>query len=481
MPLHLYVRSALSMYLLSLSALLGLMSISLTCSAHGGTPRVLSLHPPLTAESPFWIVDTLGLFRGDSTEQMSLMNPRSSQAWSWLCDDAVDPTLGVDALIVLDPETLVAVARSGVYRSQDGGCTFTRVQSAVNEHAIGDLSAHPTQRNEVALFTDSVGQENHVWWSADGGLSWSRSDLIIEGVISAMWRDPSQPDELWVSHAEGLARSRDGGRTFERLTNRDYSVGATPREVTLLGGGQLGGRLHLWASLNRFPTASLLISRNEGETWREIHRLDDSYDQLAITADALWVSAPFEGLFVYPLSSAEREGTPEAWGGFWRQYSETFVSCLTPDPRDPSAMWACGRSAPTDWIVASSRDLGESWAVSMGSYQDAAEGSWGCEATSSSAIACSTRCLAEGCDPSMNMPPPSGGESVAGGLPIDGEASGEGGEMRERAPHSSGGCQMRARGSRASHGHHGLGWLLSGLLWLGVIGRRHNSHRGSTR
>lgn len=432
---------------------------SASAGAHGGVPRVLELSPPLSPSDPFWVIDTLGLFRGHHDEmtsgEMMSFAPLAPRQWSWLCDDAVDPTLGVDALVVLDADTLVAVARSGVYRSEDGGCEFKRVLSPVNEHAIGLLSAHPVRRSELALFTDSFAQENHVWWSADAGATWTRSDLTIEGSISAMWRDPTRPDELWVSHAEGLARSRDGGRTFERLARQDYSVGATPREVKLLGGGEVGGRLHLWASLNRFPIASLLLSTDEGLTWREIHRLNDSYDQLVITDEALWVSSPFEGLLVYQLGEAERMVEEDAWSGLWRQHREVFVSCLTPDPQDPHAVWACGRAAPTGWVVARSDDLGESWAVLMESYQVAAEGTWGCEDSSPSLAACSTRCLAEGCDPSQNISgevageetPPVGlaGTESAGDseMPISGE---EPGEMTERAaPPTDEGCQGLTR------------------------------------
>jgi hypothetical protein len=380
--------------------------------AHGGIPGVIELYPPQDSTSDtFWMIDTLGLFRGDAGSMIS--ERIDARSWSWLCDDAVDPTLGVDALLVIDPQTLIAVARSGVYRSVDRGCSFYRLVSPINEHAIGGVSAHAEDSSQLTIFTNSIGRENRVWWSEDKGETWTPSDLLVEGGIFGLWRDPDSPDEVWVNHAQGLSRSRDGGRSFESINDVNYS-GASPYEVRLLGGGYLGGRLVLWASLDHYPTSSLMISTDEGQNWQEVHRVNDSYDQLAMTPEALWVSTPFEGLFVYPITDVERRGDEGSWSGFWRQHSATFVSCLTPDPLEPGALWACGRSEPTGWLVGRSTDLGETWSVSMTSYQDAAEGDWGCAPESPSLAACSTRCLGEGCDPSLNMPITGGEEVMAG-------------------------------------------------------------------
>ena len=391
-----YNRVALMVGILMLAPLVTIVK----SHAHGGIPGVIALIPSVQSSEPFWVIDTLGLFRGEAGAMSSESSDR--REWSWLCDDAVDPMLGVDDLVVVDSQTLIAVARSGVYRSTDGGCSFVRLDSQINEHTIGGISAHPLNQQRLTIFTNSVGTDNRVWWSDDKGETWTPSNLLIEGGIFGMWRDPINPNDIWINHATGVSRSQDGGQTFTTLNEVSYS-GASPYEVRLLGGGYLGQDLVLWASLNHYPTSSLLISLDEGQTWREIHSVNDSYDQLALTTDALWVSTPFEGLFVYPLSDAERQATDQAWKGGWREYHEIFVSCLTPDPLNPSALWACGRSNPTKWVVGRTEDMGESWSILMESYQEAAGGNWGCAVDQPSLIACSTRCLAEGCDPSLNM------------------------------------------------------------------------------
>ena len=458
--------------LIALLIMLSVLAVPAEVTAHGGIPGVLEIIPPQEdASETFWMIDTLGLFRG-AAEARDVQGVES-RAWSWLCDDAVDPTLGVDALLVIDTETLIAVARSGVYRSIDRGCSFERLSSPINENAIGGISAHPYDPSELAIFTNTLGRENRVWWSGDKGERWTPSNLLVEGGIFGLWRDPDVPEEIWVNHAQGLSRSRDGGRSFETLSDVNFS-GASPYEVRLLGGGYLNSQLVLWASLDHYPTSSLMISHDEGQNWTEIHRVNDSYDQLALTADALWVSTPFEGLFVYPISEVERENTQGAWEGFWRQYSDTFVSCLTPDPLDPSALWACGRSEPTGWLVGRSTDLGESWSVLMTDYQEAAEGTWGCADDSPSVLACSTRCLAEGCDPSQNMnnlggEPQSGGEmmnstSDRGGEPVGGV------EVDQERPSIQAAQESGCRSTRSMSLHEF--YLLAILVVLGVRTRR---------
>ncbi len=371
---------------------------------HGGIPGVLDLIPPQTSSSEtFWVIDTLGLFRG----QVERMSPQQleQRSWSWLCDDAVDPMLGVESLTVLDEQVLIAVARSGLYRSADNGCSFARLDSPINQFTIGSISEHPLDSSQLVIFTNSVDSNNRVWWTDDSGETWSSSNLVIAGGIFGLWRDSRHPETIWVNHADGISYSEDGGRQFVTLDEVSFS-GASAQEVRLLNGGYIEDRLTLWASLDHYPTSSLLMSVDRGYTWREIHNLNDRYDDLALTDEALWVSSPYSGLFVYQLTESERQHEDTAWRGDWRQHDDLNVSCLTPDPLDPKALWACGRGQATQWLVGRTDDFGESWSILMREYQEASEGQWGCDDQSPSLMACSSRCLDEGCDPAQNNQSP---------------------------------------------------------------------------
>lgn len=368
--------------------------------AHGGNPRVLNVIPPDRNGDKLWVIDTLGAFRATSVDSDVAVQVND---WAWLCDDAIDPTLGVDDLIPLNEQTLIAIAKSGLYRSEDGGCRFERINSPINQHALGLLSVKPSDSNQLALFTDSVGQDNSVWWSQDAGLNWQPSDLTVEGTIYALWRDPEHEEELWVNHARGLSFSADGGRTFTNIDTMGYGMGASATEARLLGGGRLGDQMALFIGINRFPTASLLLSLDRGQSWRPILELEDSFESLLLTDDSLWVSAPFEGLSRYILGDDELMNSPMAWRGGWQRTRDTFIACLKSDPFVSGRVWSCGRSAPSDWIVAYvdiSDEATLNWQIVMNDYSEASEGVWSCPPQSQSILACASRCLTADCDPS---------------------------------------------------------------------------------
>ena len=207
-------------------------------------------------------------------------------------DDAVDPTLGVDDLVVVNEQTFIAVARSGLYRSHDGGCSFTKLDEELNQYALGTLSLHPN-RDHIVVYSDSIGRNNSVWWSEDQGQTWNQSSFSVAGTIYKLWRRPSRPMEIWINHAQGLSKSNDGGKNFELIDTQGYGLELSPNEVRLLGGGQLGGFDALFVALNRFPVASLLMSLDQGRTWRVIHQAEDSYDTLLLDSNTLWLSTPF--------------------------------------------------------------------------------------------------------------------------------------------------------------------------------------------
>ena len=386
-----------SSLLLSLCVWLALGGLDLAnfnaADAHGGIPKVLSISPPQEENASLWMVDTLGLFKAQASE----VNPSS---WFWLCDDAVDPTLGVDDLVVVNEQTFIAVARSGLYRSNDSGCSFSKLDEDLNQYALGTLSLHPN-RNHIVVYSDSIGRDNSVWWSEDQGQSWNQSSFSVAGTIYKLWRKPSRPMEIWINHAQGLSKSNDGGQNFELIDTQGYGLELSPNEVRLLGGGQLGEFDALFIALNRFPVASLLMSLDQGSTWRVIHQAEDSYDTLLLSSDTLWLSTPFEGLFTYPLSHAERSNLSEAWSSDnWIQNESLFISCLTPDPLFPERIWSCGRASPSDWLIAHSDDQGLSWNIKMDNYTVAAGTTWDCPENSKSLVACQARCLDETCDPS---------------------------------------------------------------------------------
>jgi photosystem II stability/assembly factor-like uncharacterized protein len=122
----------------------------------------------------------------------------------------------------------------GIYRSKDGGATWQNVLRGQNPTSgPSDLSMDPTNpRILYAAFWDhqrqpwyvrSGGAGSGIWKSTDGGDTWTR---LTQGLPALMGKigvavSPANPDRVFaIVEAEngGLFRSNDAGRTWRRLS-----------------------------------------------------------------------------------------------------------------------------------------------------------------------------------------------------------------------------------------------------------------------
>jgi photosystem II stability/assembly factor-like uncharacterized protein len=126
----------------------------------------------------------------------------------------------------------------GIYLSEDGGSTWKNMGLKASEH-IARIIVHPEDSDTLWVAAQgplwSKGGERGLYMTTDGGKTWEKTlgggewtgvtDLVI---------DPRDPDVLyaatWEHHRtvaaymgggpeSGIHRSRDGGRTWEKLEN----------------------------------------------------------------------------------------------------------------------------------------------------------------------------------------------------------------------------------------------------------------------
>ncbi|MGH7462237.1 MAG: WD40/YVTN/BNR-like repeat-containing protein, partial [Longimicrobiales bacterium] len=128
----------------------------------------------------------------------------------------------------------VGAASGGVWKSTNSGTTWEAVFTSAGTPNIGDIAVFQPNPNIVWVGTgescvrNSVGWGDGVYKSSDGGKTWTNVGLRDTHHISEVITHPTDPNivyvaaqgHLWGHTGErGIFRTRDGGKTWERLGN----------------------------------------------------------------------------------------------------------------------------------------------------------------------------------------------------------------------------------------------------------------------
>jgi len=169
--------------------------------------------------------------------------------WTPIFDDQPVSTFGAVAFAPSNPEILWAGTGeqnnrqstswgNGVYRSLDGGTTWTYLGLEATRH-IGAVAVHPDDPDVayVAALGNlwSPSAERGVYKTSDGGATWSRVLFVdtLTGVVDLVM-DPSDPNTLYAAAYQrlrrawgfngggpgsGIYKTSDGGGTWRLLEN----------------------------------------------------------------------------------------------------------------------------------------------------------------------------------------------------------------------------------------------------------------------
>ena len=163
-------------------------------------------------------------------EQRGLYRTRDAGA-TWQKVLGVDANTGViDVALAADGRTLFAATyerrrrafgfvgggpESGIWRSLDGGETWTRLSKGLPGGNTGRIGLAIAASNPQVVYAVVENRDGGVFRTTDGGESWTRQNRINEranyyGQIAV---DPTNPDRVWLPLTT-LHRSIDGGKTF---------------------------------------------------------------------------------------------------------------------------------------------------------------------------------------------------------------------------------------------------------------------------
>jgi len=196
-------------------------------------------------------------------------------------DFAVDPR---------HPETyFVAACSGGVWKTVNGGTTYKPVFDAQGSYSIGCVELDPTDAHVVWVGTGennaqrSVSFGDGVYRSLDGGKTWTNMGLHASEHIGMIAIDPRDGDTvyvaaqgpLWRSGGErGLYKTTDGGATWTRVLHVSDDTGINevhldPRDPDVLYSSSWQRRRHVWTLIDGGPESTIYKSTDAGATWHK--------------------------------------------------------------------------------------------------------------------------------------------------------------------------------------------------------------------
>lgn len=189
---------------------------------------------------------------------------------------------GEDAMVIASAvDELVFVAGHDVlYRSDDGGASFTPLQPAdLPGLDIHGFAQSPTDARSVYAYVVGHG----LFWSGDGGESWEQRagpGQLPQDLFGLAAVGEGTATVVTVGPESGMLRSVDGGATLSRVASEPaWAVTVDPGEPQVV-----------WA----IAGAGLMRSGDGGETWETASTLPGVEGQplaLAVGGEAIWLIA----------------------------------------------------------------------------------------------------------------------------------------------------------------------------------------------
>ena len=189
-------------------------------------------------------------------------------------------------------EFYFGAVNGGVWKSIDAGRVWRPVFDGQPVASIGALAVAPSAPDVVYVGTgestlrDSVGYGGGVYKTTDGGLTWTHLGLAATQHIGRIAVDPRNPDIVFVAAIgnlyapnpdRGVFRSRDGGRTWQKVLYKDENVGAAevvidPANSRVVYAGLWNTRRPPWYAYqpSNGPGGGLFKSLDGGTTWRQL-------------------------------------------------------------------------------------------------------------------------------------------------------------------------------------------------------------------
>ena len=275
----------------------------------------------------------------------------------------------------------VAAAYGGVWKTTNAGTTFEPIFDDQGTSSIGCVTLAPSRPLTVWVGSGennsqrSVGWGDGVYRSEDGGKSWTNMGLKASEHIGRIVVHPTNPNVVWVAAQgplwapggdRGVYKTSDGGKTWKQVLKVDEWTGANevhldPHDSDVLYASTYQRHRKVWTLIDGGPGSAIWKSTDGGETWNKLKNGLPAGDMGRI---GLVVPVPDHDVIVATVEAlGDERGTyrSDDGGANWRKlngqissspqyYQELFA--------DPSVR---GRIYQIDTFLQASDDGGQTW------------------------------------------------------------------------------------------------------------------------
>jgi len=255
----------------------------------------------------------------------------------------------VTALVAPAPGTLYAALTRGgkVFRSTDGGAHWQRMSRGIASASLTAFAAGPNPAVLYVAANAGTSGTGSLFRTADGGTHWQRGDSGLPADLQALVVNPRSLALFAGSRIAGVFRSGDGATTWKtasrglRAVAAD-SVIADPKRPAILFAGT--------------PDFGLIKTADGGASWQGTGVSQGAREPLAID--------PRRPATVYASSRDTRLLRSRDGGRSWQRIrtSPFGVQDLAVDPGAPSILYASGF-----FRIDRSTDGGDTWTQDYGS------------------------------------------------------------------------------------------------------------------
>jgi photosystem II stability/assembly factor-like uncharacterized protein len=279
-------------------------------------------------------------------------------------------TSGRIADFAVDPSNrkryYVAVASGGVWKTVNAGTTWKPVFDGEGSYSVGAIALDPKNPSVVWVGTGennsqrSVAYGDGVYKSEDGGESWTNVGLKTSEHIGKILIDPRDSKVVWVASQgplwapggeRGLYKTVDGGKSWKAMLTISENTGVSdiafdPRDPDVVYAAAYQRRRHVFTLIDGGPEAAIHKTSDGGQTWT---KLKTGLPQEDMGRIGLAVS-PAEPDWVYAVIEAEGKGKgfyrSTDRGATWEKRGDyvpggpQYYNEITADPKDRERVYS---------------------------------------------------------------------------------------------------------------------------------------------